>query len=193
MTVHDERPLPGCFTTTVGLVAWLLLAGLLASTAHCQDHVLLARTCVSERGWRTDTHDCAAIYETAMHRVTEHGVTIRSAIRALSPRLHGDPCSVGRSWLCDLAPDLHRPAALHAHRAAPRRGGLPSRRSAWEATLVEAAALLTGSVPPVCPELPSTWGSDADLRRRRLAGYRWEEIDCGPTLNHFGRLYRRTR
>lgn len=185
-------------------VQYLLRAALLAillaptSPARAQVDVMLARTCVSERGWRADTDDCAAIYEVAADRVAR-GVSesIEGALRALSRRLHGTPCSVSRSWLCDLDEDGHRPRGMRVPWERSLGHGLGSRQAIWFFTLGEATLLVGGlSLPtrepgPVCAEPPRAWGSDEDLRRRRLAGYRWVEIDCGNTINHFGRLLRR--
>lgn len=207
------RYLPRMLKGATGLWAALVLVRLLLpsiAVAQCPaelrdvpTHVLLARTCVSERGWRAETNDCAAIAEVAQLYAVTHAVPVRSALCALSPTLHGaDEEAVGRRWLRDLAADGHRPrhlrVAWEAERcSAPRVSGrcpaghaLPARRDVWLATVAEAEALLT-SARNVCAEPPRTWGSDSDLARRRRTGFGWREVDCGLTVNHFGVVLRR--
>lgn len=169
------------------VMALLLALPLIAAPAAAQsDAVLLARTCVSERGWRTDTDDCAAIHLVASARAIRFGVSIRASIRALSPRLHGDPCSVSRRWLCDLEEDGHRPEGWE-------RASWTRRRPQWLATLDEARRLLSGEAGLVCSEVPSAWGDDRDVARRIAAGFRWTDAECdGATfVLRFGRLFRR--
>lgn len=151
------------------------------------DYLLLARSCVSERGWRVETDDCAAIAEVVRHRMDVRGETFAQSIRALAPRLHGGTLS-RRLWLLDLDEDAHRPREL----GAARWEGM--RRDAWIATLEESRRILAGEVPSPCVERPHTWGSTQDLARRRAAGYRWIAAECpGATFaNHFGRLLRRS-
>lgn len=166
-------------------------------------HVLLARTCVSERGWRAETDDCAAIYEVVAEHARAHGMSTRSAICDLSPRLHGADVELDRPWLRDLHEDGRRPRGLRVAWERPRcrgarvRGECPEelaetpRREVWLATVAEAAALLAGGVEPVCASPPRAWGSDADLRRRREQGFGWREVECGETANHFGSVLAR--
>lgn len=166
--------------------------------------VLLGRSCVSERGWRAETNDCAAIYETAVRTAEVLELSVRDAICVLSPTLHGDDdAAVDRRWLRDLDADGHRPRGLRVawereRCSAPRVDGecpegrsAPPRRDVWLATLEEARELLSGARAPVCSSPPRAWGSDSDLRRRRLAGLGWREADCGETANHFGVVLRR--
>lgn len=185
--------LPGCLAL-LALPAALLLLGALAGVARGQDDgaaLLLARTCVSERGWRTETDDCAAIGAVARYQARARGVSLAGALRALSPRLHGSPCSVSRTWLCTLDPDGGRPAGLGAPWARVVASLGRSRRDAWLATLAEARAIVAGTVPDPCAAEVRAWGSEADVRRRRLAGYGWRDVDCGDTRNRFGVVLRR--
>lgn len=159
--------------------------------------LLLARTCVSERGWRTETTDCRAIAEVARHRVDARGVSLEVAIRQLSPRLHIEGV-VARPWILDLADAGNRPDGLRTTwtepRCAVRRiaghcpddSVLPSRRDAWLATLDEARRIVAGELPSPCAERPSRWGSRADVARGRRSGHVWVPVDCGETRNRFG-------
>lgn len=149
------------------------------------DHVLLARSCVSERSWRVDTDDCRAIAAVVQSRMERRGGTFAANIRALAPRLHG--CTItARRWLCDLAPDGHRPDGW------PRGASWERRRPQWLATLAEAEAILGGAVPSPCSEPPRCWGSRSDTERRRRAGFRFVDAVCPGAVfvNRFGRLYR---
>lgn len=176
------------------LAAAAIFLGALSAGAQevpTPDYLLLARSCVSERGWRTETDDCAAVAEVVRARMERRGVSFREAIRALAPRLHGGTIT-RRLWLLDLDEDAHRPARLAAPWERPIGAG-PSRRDAWLATLDEARRILAGEVPSPCLERPHAWGSAQDLERRRAAGYRWRDANCpGATfVNRFGFLSRR--
>lgn len=186
--------------TRAELVLWALLSAwvywtFFGSHAHAQcphepDHVLLGRTFVSERGWRTETDDAQAIWEVVLVRMEAHDETVREAVCALSERLHGG--TVSRSWLQHLRADGSRPAGLRATWETPRRTRdgtvLPSRREAWLATLAQAAALIADGAlaPRICERPPVTWGSHADVAWRRRTGHTFTEIDCGRTVNLFG-------
>ena len=163
---------------------------LLAAPVQAQtDAVMLARTCVSERGWRTETDDCAAIGAVVLGRVARLGGTVRQSIRALSSVLHHpvpEEHPIDRPWLRHLHADARYPRGLHATWTEPRRGGLPSRRDAWLATLREAEGILDGSVPSPCAEVPVSWGSDRDLALGQMRGGRWHHVACGAVANHFG-------
>mgnify|MGYP001590497666 CR=1 FL=1 len=189
MTPDGWTPGPSPWTLVLWALAMLGAWCWLTGPAHGQDPAtMLARTCVSEAGWSPGA-DCPAIAAVARWRArAHHDGDLRAALRALSPRLHGSPCSVTRGWLCDLDPDGHRPAGLGAPwvRVLPSIGS--SRRDAWLAVLVTARALVDVPAREPCAVEPHAWGSGADLRRRALAGYLWRETDCGPTRNHFGRL-----
>ena len=187
----------GCLPPLLGALVLVAAWCLIVSAGHSQDDptaLLLARTCVSERGWRLETNDCYAIAEVARYRAEVRGGTIADALRALSPRLHGSEPLRSRPWLRDLDRDAHRPAGLGAPWLRPLPGdaynGL-SRRDVWLWTVQDADAILGGDRPSPCAERPRAWGSAADLARRRAAGYRWIPIDCGDTVNYFGRLLRR--
>ncbi len=178
----------------VRAVATLLLLSpllaLLPSAAAAQSDIdvrLTLRSCISERGWRTDVADCTAIVDVVRERMRVEGGSYEANIRALAPRLHNG-CRVERTWLCELDVDCERPRGLTATWER-ERGALPSRRSACLATVAEVRAALAGA--SVCSDARH-WGSDEDLRRRRLAGFRWVAAECvGALLNNFGRLYRR--
>lgn len=181
------------WSVTIAAMVWLwaneAMADCPSELRHTETEVLLARTCVSERGWRTETDDCAAIYEIALARAAVSGDTLRDAICDLSPHLHGG--TVTRAWLQDLDADGGRPSGLHVPWERLRHGGLISRREAWMVTVDEARELVDGVRGRVCEGEVRAWGSDADLVRRRLAGLRWVEVECGETFNHFGRVFRR--
>ena len=172
----------------VALVCALLAV---APVAEAQpDHVLLARTCISERGFRVETDDCAAIGLVVRARMERRGETFRDAIRALAPRLHGGTIT-SRTWLLRIEEDCRRPRGLGAtwDRA---RGDLPSRRDACLATMAEARAIVDGTRTLVCERMPEHWGSRADTERRRRAGYRWRDAVClgAVFVNRFGFLSR---
>lgn len=171
----------------VGVLIGALARSCTAEAQHEPDELLLARSCVSERGWRTETDDCAAIAEVVRARMERRGETFATAIRALAPRLHGGTID-DRLWLLDLDEDAHRPRGLGATWDRERTGGLSSRRDAWLATLAEARAILAGEVPSPCVERPEHWGSRADVARRRARGFRWRTVDCGETANLYGFL-----
>lgn len=147
--------------------------------------VMLARSCVSERSWRVESSDCAAIAAVVQTRVSIRGGTFEDSLRALAPRLHGGT-TTRRRWLLDLDADAHRPE------------GFPVRwngrnRDAWIATMFEAQAHLEAirddNFASPCASPPRAWGSHADVARRRERGFRFVEIECGDTHNMFGRLY----
>lgn len=195
-----SEPLPGCLVLLPGALVLVVALGAIAAAGRAQDAaagpedgavIALARTCVSERGWRVGSDDCAAIGAVARRTARVRGVTLGAALRALSPRLHGDGCLVSRAWLCRLELDGRRPAGLGAPWERPRAGGLPSRRDAWLATVEAARAIVAGEAPSPCSAEPHAWGSDADVRRRRAAGWTWTDVDCGETANRFGALGRR--
>lgn len=164
------------------------------------DHVLLARTCVSERGWRIETNDCRALYEVALVQATiisrDHpGYEVRDAICDLSPHLHTGEIT-RRRWLLDLEEDAHQPEGWTGARWTRREGCgddregrcRVARREDWIATLEETRVLFSDGEPRVCERPPRAWGSTDDLVRRRRCGYTWVEIECGDTENHYGIL-----
>jgi hypothetical protein len=168
----------------VAVAVALACAVLAVAPASAQsDALLLARSCVSERGWRVETDDCAAIAEVVRARMDRRGEPFRDAMRALAPRLHGGTIT-SRLWLLDLDEDAHRPHAL----GPAAWSGM--RRDAWIATLAEARAILAGEVASPCAERPEHWGSAADIRRRYRAGYRWRDAvcTCATFANRFGFL-----
>jgi hypothetical protein len=194
----------------------MILLGALAAltpataSADCPDvptHVLLGRQCVSERGWRTETNDCAAFYETALEHARLNDLSIRAAICDLSSHVLDDDSEItARRWLLDLDEDGHRPEGLRVPWTVERCSVarvwvdgvrtcpgtvLPSRRDAWLTTLDETGLLVAGRSlrpVPVCASPPRAWGSDADLRWRARSGFAFDEVDCGETVNHFGRV-----
>ena len=148
---------------------------------------MLARTCVSERGWAVESDDCAAIYAVALRRVDARGSTLVAALRALSPTLHGDG-ELRRPWLRHLERDGRRPRGWRA-------ASWERHRPLWLATLAEADALVSGARTHRCAELPSAWGSRTDVRLAlaRDPSLRWVDVDCGSTRNRVGRYERRAR
>ena len=172
-----------------------------ASQAEPDPALLLARTCVSERGWALSTTDCRAIGEIVegraarLERATSRAAAWRVAIRSLSPSLHGE-VPIRRPWLRALDASGARPAGWPGGRwSCPSGAECPvERRADWLATLDEARAIYAGTAPRVCAEPPLAWGSDSDLRRRlplaRRRGLTWHEVDCGESRNHFGRWER---
>lgn len=158
-----------------------------ASGARAQsDETLLLRTCISERGFRTDVDDCVVVAEVVRARMERRGETFGDALRALAPRLHGG-CRVSRPWLCDLDVDCHRPAGW------PRSASWARRQAACEATVAEVRAILAGERVSPCTERPAHWGSRSDVARRVAAGFRWRDAACpgAVLLNRAGFLYRR--
>ncbi len=163
---------------TAMLVGASALRGCGTAIAQVDDDaaVMLARTCVSERGWAVDSHDCAAIAEVVRGRIERTGESWVEALGELSPRLHGD-APITRPWLRGLI-DERRPDGWRLAR-------WDSHRDAWLATLEEARELIAQE-RRVCSSPPVSWGSSDDVRRRARRGARWHEVDCGPTLNRFG-------
>jgi hypothetical protein len=176
----DHSTRLGAILLATALAAYLATLAAIAYGQEPDAALLLARTCVSERSWRTDTSDCAAIYEVALARSTSRGTTLARALRDLSPRLHGTG-PIPRPWLRDLQPDGDR------HRHWPRGASWARRRPEWLATYQEALDLVAGSTGRLCASPPVSWGSSADLARGRARGRVWDGVDCGRTLNHFGR------
>lgn len=194
MVCVERFPLADAHRNIASMIArGLIVAAIVLVTAPVAaqpDHVLLARSCISERGFRVNTDDCAAIYLVAQARMERRGETFREAIVALAPRLHHGRISA-RLWLLDISADCHRPRGIGATWDRPR-GDEPSRREACEATMAEATALLDGTRALVCSAPPTAWGSTQDLARRRAAGYRWRAAVCEGAVfaNHFGTLMR---
>lgn len=191
MTGPDrEPPIPGCLTSVVGIVAWLVIAGLLASAAHGQDDAtVIARTMISEEGW-TGAEGWASLGAVIRYRADlHHDGDLGAAARALSPRLHASPCTVTtRRWRCHLS-GTARPTGLGATWTSPR-GTLPSRLDSWLAALAAARQLLAGDLPDACRETPHAWGSPMDVARRLRSGERWIDAGC-PGRNRYGRRLRR--
>lgn len=175
----------GIILSWVALCALAVLYALIVATAVGQRRpdpaLLLARSCVSERGWRVETDDCAAIAEVVRARSERTGEPFVEAIGELAPHLHGEDPLPRRRWLQHLDVDGARP------RHWPRSASWERHAPAWQATLDEARALLAGERPSPCERTPSAWGSADDVRRRAALGRRrWVEIDCGDTRNRFG-------
>ena len=193
MTLTDDRPLPGCLWAAATLLALLVVFGVAASVAHCQDApTVIARTFISEEGWDGSAGGWASLGAVMRSRVSR-GLSpdLRAAAVALSPRLHARPCTVTtRLWRCDLSADLHRPEGLVGRWETPRFGGLPSRLSSWVSALDAARALLNGLLPDACTSEPRAWGSRADVALRLSRGERWVDSGC-PGRNRYGRRLRR--
>lgn len=163
----------------IGFTAIIWLSSSARAQSTPDDATLLARSCVSERGWRHETDDCAAIADVVRTRMASHGQTFAAALSSLAPRLHrGLP--IGRTWLQDLHPDGRRPRGW-------RRASWTRRRADWLATLEHARAILAGEVASRCAEPPRAWGSRLDVRAGERRGHVWRSIDCGETRNLFGR------
>lgn len=168
------------------LVACALMHGVVPPPVSAQsDETLLLRSCISERGWRTDVDDCVIVAEVVRARMERRGETFAQSIRALAPRLHGGTIT-HRRWLLDLDVDCHRPDGW------PRSASWERHRDACLETVAEVRAILTGSLVSPCTERPAHWGSRDDVRRRVLHGFRWRDAACpGATLlNRAGFLYR---
>jgi hypothetical protein len=157
----------------------------LAAAQRDDAGLMLARTCVSERGWAVESDDCGAIYAVALRRVEVRGGTLAAALRALSPTLHGEG-ELRRPWLRHLGRDGRRPRGWRA-------ASWERHRPLWLATLAEADALVAGERSHRCAELPSAWGSSAHVADRlaRDPSLRWVDVDCGTTRNRVGRYERR--
>lgn len=173
-------------TAALAAVIAVLAAGALPAVAQRDDAaLLLARTCVSERGFDTAGDDCAAIHAVAVRRAELRGTTLARALVELSPRLHGSE-PIPRPWVRHLMPDGRRPREW-------RRASWARHREAWLATLAEARALVAGERPSPCVESPSSWGSRSDvaIHLRADPSLRWVDVDCGNTRNRTGRYERR--
>jgi hypothetical protein len=184
VTTHAMYPTRGderraCLAIALALLLGVILCWL-PSQASAQDEALmLARTCVSERGWRVDTNDCAAIYEVALNRATSRGIPLARAMRELSPRLHGAG-PMARLWLRGLEANGRRPWAWPA-------ASWARHRPMWLATYDEALELVAGAREPVCERPPVSWGAPWIVDARERRGGRWEAVACGETLNSYGR------
>lgn len=193
MSRLERSTIIGCLVLCALAVVYAVLVAVAVGQAPDDDPaVLLARTCVSERSWSTSTHDCRAIGEVVgerIRRVYPHlpaRSAWRSAIRDLSPTLHGTG-TLARPWLRELDPSGARPASWPGGRWSCSGDCPVERRADWLATLDEARRIVEGEVPPVCERPPVSWGSRADVRaRERLRRARWVAVDCGPTVNLFG-------
>lgn len=203
----------------LALLFFALGFALLAALVHGQAEtvaierdpaVLLARSCVSERGWRVHTDDCAAIADVVRARMLRLGGTFAENIRAIANHVHGAAVLPHRAWLQHLERDhtRRRPVGMRARwvnpedctpedpRSTCRR---LERRPLWAATLAEADAIMVWhEAHPlaellVCAEAPSTWGSSLDIAAHLRAHpeHRWRAVDCGDTANGFGGYYER--
>jgi len=166
------------------VAAYLLLCVVVEGQSTPSPELMLARSCVSERGWRTETDDCAGIASVVRRRMARTGETWRRALRALAPRLHGTAPLGRRAWLRGLDEDGEQPEHW------PRGPSWATHRDAWIATLEEARGLIDEPATR-CAEEPSAWGSVDDVRRRESVAVRWVDVDCGVTLNRFGYWLRR--
>ena len=173
-------------------LALLALLSLAPTVAAAQsDEVMTLRTCLSERGFRTDVDDCVIVVEVVRARMERRGGSYAENLRALAPHLLGSPCNVSRRWLCDIDVDCHRPRGLVGTWTTPR-GDEPSRYTACVSTVAEVRELLASEASR-CEERPAHWGSRADVARRIAAGFRWRDAECPGLvlLNRAGFLYRR--
>lgn len=208
MKRSDASILAGLTTLVVAAILYAALVATAGGQERPDPVVMLARTCVSERGWRIDTNDCSAIGEVVAERVARVYAHLSqrdawvAALRDLSPRLHGD-APIAREWIRELGPASRRPPSWPGGRwtrpawCGPDDDERPcdvARRDDWTATLAEAQDVYAGtshgpdgSPGPVCVRPPVAWGSEADVRaRERLGRARWVEVDCGATVNRYG-------
>ena len=171
----------------VALVCALLAV---APVAEAQaDHVLLARTCVSEAGWMAP-QDCAAIAAVIQGIADRDGVSFRRAWALASPRLA--ECSVSRRWLCGLVERCTEPADWP--RVVVERDGRVRPHPPWSSyrarclAVMDSAAFILAHPGGFCRELPRSWGDDRDVRiRERISAERtWVDVDCGETILRFG-------
>jgi hypothetical protein len=141
----------------------------------------LARICVGEAGWQTDSGDCAAIVHLLTRRAGRLGLSVRTMARAYSPRHTGQRPS-RRPWIAQLDPSGVQPAAW------PDGPSWERHRPLWLEVQAHVRAVLAGEVEDPCAGEPDHWGAryGADLRRARAAG--WREVDCGGTANAFWSL-----
>ncbi len=175
----------------VALALVLACALLSAAPAEAQaDHVLLARTCVSEAGWASP-QDCAGIAAVIQGIADRDGVSFARAWALASPRLAA--CSVSRRWLCGLTERCVEPA--NWPRVVVERDGRVRPHPPWSAyrerclAAMDSARFVLAHPGGFCGGVtPRAWGDDRDVRiRERLSTERtWVDVECGETVLRFG-------
>ena len=175
----------------VALALVLACALLSAAPAEAQaDHVLLARTCVSEAGWISPT-DCPAILAVIRGIADRDGVSFRRAWALASPRLA--ECSVNRRWLCGLVERCTEPA--NWPRVVVERDGTVRPHPPWSAFRARCVEAMSAAAyfmaheadGPPCETPPRSWGSWGDVAAREpLSDRTWVPVDCGETVLAFG-------
>lgn len=175
----------------LGLLAVALACAVLVVPVDASaqaDHVLLARTCVSEAGW-DGAQDCAAIAAVLAGIAERDGVSFARAWALASPRLA--ECSVSRRWLCDLGDRCTEPAGWP--RVVVEPDGRVRPHPPWSAyrdrcrAVMDRAAFVLAHPGGFCSEAPRAWGNSADiLAREPLSDRTWVPVDCGETRNSFG-------
>ena len=164
---------------SVCALAILAFTSTLSANGWTSTEVNLARVCVSETNWRTDTEDCAAILQVIDSRRRRFDMSRLAMLRAYSSRATGklDPLNQRQSWVSGLNARLSKPE------------GWPDRypewrvyRARWRQRLEQARQILEAE-PEVCEFVPDQWGGAMDRDSALCNG--WTEIDCGHTLNEF--------
>lgn len=159
-------------------------AGAQPGSSHSQVQLALARICVSEAGFQTETNDCAAIHQVLKGR-KGRGSLLR-IMRLYSSRTFDRERTDKRRWIAFLNPRGMEPKGWPERTAA----GTPHPewrhyRDLWMDMQEHVADVVSGEVSSPCSKEPDHWGSryGIDLRRAKRAG--WKEVDCGETLNAF--------
>lgn len=173
------------------LIAFLLLCiGLCTEPCAGQrpapDHVLLARICVSEAGWRCwDTGDGLAIYEVLSSGAARYGMSFSAYARHYAPRATGIRPAEGRTaWVAQLHATGARPPAW------PSTSPWSRYRPQWLDVLETAEEVLSLDAARAREWSPCTssvhdWASQAERSQERAARLGLVRVPCGGTLNHF--------
>lgn len=157
-----------------------------AQRHHAPDHVLLARICVSEAGWRCwDRGDGLAIYEVLSAGAARYGVPFATYAQRYAPRATGVRPSVGRTlWVAQLQDNGTRPVAW------PSTAPWGLYRPQWFDVLETAEDVLTldGSrarewSPCVGPV--HDWSSRSEPSLARASRLGLIPVNCDDSLNRF--------
>jgi len=140
--------------------------------------VVLARVCVKEASF-TGFADCPPIASVLLR--VGRGDVVRGA-KLYSPRVF-DPARLGRRpWIAQLRADGSQPEGW------PENISWRNHRPSWERMVSLARAVLEG--PGEAPCAPDHWGGPMDHHRAVRNG--WVQLDCGPTVNEFWQVPRRS-
>lgn len=144
----------------------------------------VAKVCVNEAGFRTDTNDCEAIYSVLSWQADRRNISLDRMARIYSKSVF-NPDREHRGWVPNLRKDLEQPRSWPS--TADWYGVSQSR---WKHRLDSVQGYIDNDSPGPCEKPVFHWGTenhpvDRERIQRGIARGYWHPVDCGPTLNTF--------